>query len=534
MKIKFINKISASIKSMIHLENFKRCAVALKNRLTAPMSNINIFFRKWFTKVPISLNIKKRLIISNILMIVIPVTICSAIGAAGVGLIWNFAIDGTALGFADSEEFYERAAGTAKIVEEMIMGKKSSSHEAKKFSHILKNNMISVKVYNGDILTYNDGDNTITLPEKLVSASKSLNNECTIVQGEYCLYAHKIEHNGHTYQLFLTAKTFEPSYATLKVCIVILILILIAAVILSVWFTNRFLTRFVFRKIEKPLEILESSVAQIRDGNLDYRIQYNENNEFLPVCNAFNEMTSRLKKSVEQTLKNEQSRKELLAGISHDIRSPLTSIQAYVEGLLDGVADTPERRKKYLLTIKQKSESISNMVTQIFTFSKLELDDFPVNLIKSDIKTQLEKIILPIADEYSKKGLKILMNVKSNMICLDCSLLCRICTNILSNTLKYNQNQNPYIRIYSETDQNSYILHFADNGNGVDNQILDKLFDVFYRSDPARNNPDKGSGLGLAIVANAVKRMNGCVTAQNVIDGGLDIIISLPLEDKNE
>ena len=112
---------------------------------------------------------------------------------------------------------------------------------------------------------------------------------------------------------------------------------------------------------------------------------------FSLVCDAFNEMAVRLKESVEQTMKNEQSRKELLAGISHDIRSPLTSIQAYVEGLIDGIADTPEKRKKYLLTIKQKSESISNMVSQIFTFSKMELDDYPLNLVICNIKTELEK-----------------------------------------------------------------------------------------------------------------------------------------------
>ena len=99
------------------------------------------------------------------------------------------------------------------------------------------------------------------------------------------------------------------------------------------------------------------------------------------MCDAFNEMAVRLKESVERTMKNEQSRKELLAGISHDIRSPLTSIQAYVEGLIDGIADTPEKQKKYLLTIKQKSESISNMVSQIFKFSKMELDDYPLNLV---------------------------------------------------------------------------------------------------------------------------------------------------------
>ena len=225
------------------------------------------------------LSIKKRLVISNILMIAIPVAICLIIGAIGLGLVsW--------------------------IVE---------THFA----------------------------NVLELVEQTEEAAES----------------------------------YEPLSVTMKVSAVIIFLIFILTVILSVYFTNRFLTNFVFKKIEQPLELLEEGVAQIRDGNLNHRINYNDDTEFLPVCDAFNEMAVRLKESVEQTMKNEQSRKELLAGISHDIRSPLTSIQAYVEGLIDGIADTPEKRKKYLLTIKQKSESISNMVSQIFTFSKMELDD---------------------------------------------------------------------------------------------------------------------------------------------------------------
>lgn len=93
----------------------------------------------------------------------------------------------------------------------------------------------------------------------------------------------------------------------------------------------------------------------IRDGNLSHRIAYSEKDEFLPICEDFNEMAERLRTSVEQLQKEEESRKELLAGISHDIRSPLTSIRAYVEGLLDGVAVTPEKQRAYLCVIQKKN-----------------------------------------------------------------------------------------------------------------------------------------------------------------------------------
>lgn len=484
-----------------------------------------------------NLNIKKRLIISNILMIVIPVLISAVIGGVGLKLIWNTVVNGTALGFADSNDFYERAAGTAKITEEIILDNdndKQKNYNENKLDKILTSNMMTVTIYERDEIIYKKGNNSLTIPDSIFDAAESLGNECTVVQGEYCLYAHKFNDDGHTYLMFLAAKTYEPSYTTLKVCIAVLVLILAATVILSVYFTNRFLTKFVFRKIEEPLEALEYGVAQIRDGNLGHRINYSENTEFLPVCEAFNEMAVRLKNSVDTALKNEQSQKELLAGISHDIRSPLTSIQAYVEGLLDGVADTPEKQRKYLLTVKRKSESISNMVSQIFIFSKMQIDDYPTDLVITDIKTELEKIIQPLKDEYAQKELQINTHIQSAELPLDSQLLNRICLNIISNSSKYNNTPKAELNIYSDINQNEYILHFADNGPGTDEKSLDKLFDIFYRSDPARNAPEKGNGLGLAIVAGAAKRMNGSVKARNVPNGGLDIIITFSKEDGNE
>lgn len=137
--------------------------------------------------------------------------------------------------------------------------------------------------------------------------------------------------------------------------------ILIAfTIFLSVLFTNRFLIKFVFRRIEEPLTTLATGVHELRDGNLDYRINYYHEDEFLPICEDFNEMAIRLKESVAKIQQQEKNRKELVAGISHDLRSPLTSIQAYVEGLLDGIATTPETQNAYLMTIKTKTLDLAS------------------------------------------------------------------------------------------------------------------------------------------------------------------------------
>ena len=125
--------------------------------------------------------------------------------------------------------------------------------------------------------------------------------------------------------------------------------------------------------------MLASGVNQISEGNLEHQIDYSEDDEFKTVCEAFNNMAAQLKASTDEIRKNEQNRKELLAGISHDLRSPLTSIKAFVEGLLDGVADTPESQKEYLHIIKQKTEDINNMVSQLFYYSKMDMGNFPTH-----------------------------------------------------------------------------------------------------------------------------------------------------------
>ncbi|GHU77973.1 hypothetical protein AGMMS49992_27380 [Clostridia bacterium] len=169
---------------------------------------------------------------------------------------------------------------------------------------------------------------------------------------------------------FQRDQQIRESVESMRAQMVMLALLFMAGVVLIIYFTNRFLTKFVFRKIEQPLDMLSQGVRQIKNGNLDHRIEYEGQDEFQPVCEDFNEMAVRLKTSVDETLKNEQSRKELIAGISHDLRSPLTSIKAYVEGLIDGVAVTPEAQREYLHTIKTKTDDISKMVHSSFSFPR--------------------------------------------------------------------------------------------------------------------------------------------------------------------
>ena len=156
-----------------------------------------------------------------------------------------------------------------------------------------------------------------------------------------------------------------------------------------------------------------------------------------PVCRAFNEMARRLQESISRTCRDEASRRELLAGISHDLRSPLTSIRAYVEGLLDGVARTPARQRKYLETIRSKTEDIDRLVSQLFLFSELELDDYPQLIQRVELSQWISRLIGEVQSDYLRQGLAIRMQLTPAAVEADPEQLRRVLLNLLDNSAKY-------------------------------------------------------------------------------------------------
>jgi signal transduction histidine kinase len=307
-------------------------------------------------------------------------------------------------------------------------------------------------------------------------------------------------------------------------------LIMFFFTLLLIILTNYALSKYVTKTIITSITILSDGVREISEGNLTYRIKYNKGDEFDAVCADFNEMASRLSKMVAERQKDEDSRKELIAGISHDLRTPLTSIKAYIEGLKKGVADTPEKREKYLDTIQSKTEDIEYIIAQLFLFSKMDIGEFPLNLEIVDIGKELEKIVAGLHDEYLENGLDVMIkeNTEGLFASVDMVQFRNVLQNIIGNSNKYCKNEDACAEISCEKKSDNVVITIKDNGPGVPEAMLEKLFNVFYRSDVSRNNPSKGSGLGLAISAKIIERLNGSIDAENMPGGGLCIIIALP------
>ncbi len=253
---------------------------------------------------------------------------------------------------------------------------------------------------------------------------------------------------------------------------------------------NRILTRFVSNKVTAPIELLVSGVHELRDGNLNYRIQYDYNDEFGQVCNDFNEMAQRLSDMVAARQKDEENRKELIAGISHDLRTPLTSIKAYVEGIEKGVATTPQIQKRYFDTIRNKTEDLEHLINQLFLFSKLNIGEFPLHTERVEVGKALSDFHHQAESEYKEKGLSLSLENNSHELFanIDVVQLRSVLNNILENSVKYKAKENVKSEIvYGEKDGNIFIC-ITDNGPGVPEEHIGKLFDVFYRGDTSRKD----------------------------------------------
>jgi signal transduction histidine kinase len=326
----------------------------------------------------------------------------------------------------------------------------------------------------------------------------------------------EIQGNGSTIELIMANRG-----------IAILLVFILFTILISV--INNVFTYRLTMAIIQPLEPLIEGVWQIHDNNFAYRIDYQKNDEFRPVCEAFNEMAAKLEASVAQRLKDETSRRELIAGISHDLRTPLTLIKGYLEGIETGTASTPEILKKYFTTIKKRTEDIERISEQLFLFSKLDMNEFTLAMRRVDIFRAISDMIEEVIEEYALRGLAIqLVKTSENLFILADPLWLRnVVINILENSVNYKIREKAKMQIDASIDDNFAVLRFSDDGPGVNNEAIPKLFDAFYRTDPSRNK--KGSGLGLAISAKIIEHMDGGIFAEPSSLGGLAVVIRLPL-----
>ena len=315
-----------------------------------------------------------------------------------------------------------------------------------------------------------------------------------------------------------------------------IIILLIASVFIIAIIIISFITS---NTISKPLRELSYGANEIANGNLDYVIDYDSTNEIGVTVKSFNHMTDQLKQLTERQQTIEQSRKEMIAGVAHDLRTPLTSVKGYVEGLRDGIANTPEKQELYLKTIYTSTLNMERLLDELLTVSRLELGNIELDCKPININDFLDDCADELLVELSQHDFDFEYNNNCDSdftLMLDTERFQRVIHNIISNSLKYaKKDVRGKIELNAQTYQKSVIISLADNGIGIEGENLTKIFETFYRADPARTKTSEGSGIGLSVARQIVELHGGKIWATGKEGKGLTVLISMPrTEDNND
>lgn len=342
-----------------------------------------------------------------------------------------------------------------------------------------------------------------------------------------------------------------------KLILSLILVIIITATLLIIWLYN---------SIVKPLNILHIATMQIGAGHLDQPVHVNSTDEIGELCRDFEEMRIRLKEMIEERMRYEEDTRELISSMAHDLQTPLTSIKGYTEGILDGVANTPEKQQKYLRTIYSKASDMSYLVDELSVFAKVEQNSLPYHFLPINLHSYFCDCIEEFSLDLETKHINIHYDNQTSpdtMIVADPEQLKRVLHNIIGNSVKYLNKPNgditisirdvpvpkPVPPLYRQLNKDGSVIEpeeppkppqqyveikIHDNGSGIEAKDLPYIFQRFYRADASRNSSKRGSGLGLAIVARIIEDHEGHVWAQSTYGEGTSIFFTLKKTDPTE
>lgn len=484
--------------------------------------------------------IKQRIAISNILMLLIPTALILLLAALMYLSYINLYAASEQMLMEEYRKIYQAQEAVRNTSNAMEYATSSDALAQLQTSLTSELSQLgySLKIWSQqEVLYTNFTDECQLLLDDFVPKSDSLPNYFFLDLGKASFIQSRIQLNNKAYFVTAINPASVPIHTDLDGHVRMLnhyVMILLIASLVIVLATNSIITARMAKNLIEPLELLSYGAGQIKDGNLDYVIHYDRWDEFGQVCADFNEMSLRLRESIQAQLNYEEDRKELIAGVSHDLRTPLTAIKGYIKGIQDGVANTPEKQARYLDITYTQACNMDLLVDKLFFYSRLEAGQFPFHFEPVDFSCYLEHFIAEAADKFMRAGLSISFDNQCEqavIVCLDRSEMARVITNILENSIKYKAEElvHVHIKLFKKVfhNQKMVVLELNDNGPGVDHSQLSHLFKSFYRSDPSRTNTSQSSGLGLAIAARVITAHKGYIQAQN--QNGLCIIIHLPV-----
>ena len=281
-------------------------------------------------------------------------------------------------------------------------------------------------------------------------------------------------------------------------------------------FTALSIGLWIYRSIATPLVKLKKATQNIKEGNLDFVLDVEGNDEFSELCQDFEEMRKRLKESAEEKIILDKENKELISNISHDLKTPITAVKGYVEGIMDGVADTPEKMDRYVITIYNKTNEMDHLINELTFYSKIDTNRIPYTFSKLNVEDYFSDCAEEVGLELETRGIELVYAnyVESGVqVIADGEQIRRVIHNLISNAIKYMDKPKGIIQIRIKDVGDFIQVEIEDNGKGIAAKDIVYIFDRFYRTDVSRNSSKGGSGIGLSIVKKILEDHGGKVWA---------------------
>ncbi len=323
--------------------------------------------------------------------------------------------------------------------------------------------------------------------------------------------------------LLLAPMQLRPDFYLLLVGVTVGVFFL-TFLLLNLWVSYRFA-----RDVVAPVSRLKDAAVRISEGDLNGGIAEEGDGEVRELCRTLELMRIKLKEAVYLQRKYDENRSFLVSSISHDLKTPVTSIRGYIEGILDGVAHTPEKTRAYLETARSKAMLVNAMIDDLLLYSKLDLNQLPYHLERTDLERYFEDCVSDHRYEFERAGMRLTLRSELDeaiVVMVDRERMKRVVQNIFDNAKKYMNKDEGEATVLLRATPSSAIVEIRDNGHGIPEEELPHIFDRFYRGDPSRRSAES-SGLGLAIAKQIVEGHNGKIWARSGAGEGARILISL-------
>ncbi|MFD0674402.1 sensor histidine kinase [Cohnella sp. GCM10027633] len=286
------------------------------------------------------------------------------------------------------------------------------------------------------------------------------------------------------------------------------------------------------KDIVRPLRQLEQGSRRIAEGDLNFSLHSKVRNEVGSVIRSYEKMRSELRQSIGAQLALEENRKELISNISHDLKTPLTSIKGYVEGIREGIANDPEKLRKYIDVIHAKTLDMDRMIDDLFLLSKLDLGQEKFRFDAVSLEEFYRQTMSELYTEYERTGIRLTGEYESGsdaVATMDAQKMKRAILNIVGNSAKFMDKKEPHIHVYFGRQADAWVIAVTDNGPGMAQSDVERIFDRFYRADADRNQNVAGSGLGLSIVKQIVAFHGGTVSARSEPGQSMTVMFTIPM-----